>query len=125
MRYTEPPGMTPYVALHRAIGVLLAVGATAFLLLYASEWWQVGVVRQPSVLASYSFGSEAMLSHGGWHYRTAATYSGVCLAEALWFALALALLGGSLFKSSIRLLKLGALTVLAPFALRIALSVLS
>jgi len=68
--------------LYGSIGVVLAV----------SEWWRIAVVADPNAIASYHFGSEAMMYHGGWHYASANIYAWAALAEAFIFAAALWLL---------------------------------
>ncbi len=49
--------------------VLCAVGALVCLW----EFVVIGLVANPRTIASYYFGSEAMLAHGGWHYTSART----------------------------------------------------
>ncbi len=39
------------------------------------EWYRIGVVADPDVIAGYYFGSEAMIGHGGKHYASAAMYA--------------------------------------------------
>jgi hypothetical protein len=39
------------------------------------EWFRIWAVADPKEIASYFFGSESMVAHGGWKYRSAATYA--------------------------------------------------
>jgi hypothetical protein len=40
-------------------------------------------MRDPAVISRYYFGSEAMMSHGGWQYKTSSIYAWTSLAEGL------------------------------------------
>ena len=53
----------------------------AFLSLY--EWWTIGVLADPAVIAEYHFGSEAMMGEGGAHYASAALYARTALQHGL------------------------------------------
>jgi hypothetical protein len=63
-------------------------------LMWAWEFWVVGIIADPETVASYHFGSEAMMYHGGKHYGSATAYSVACLTATF---LALAGLASSLF----------------------------
>ena len=68
--------------------VLAAVGG----LLLCVEALRLGPLATPGVVASYHFGSEAMVGHGGWPYLSQSTYvvsSGLEGAALLVCALAL------------------------------------
>jgi hypothetical protein len=47
--------------------------------LHFYEWWWVGHVADPKAIANYHFGSEAMIAHGGDHYRSAEAYAASAL----------------------------------------------
>jgi hypothetical protein len=34
------------------------------------EFYQIGVVADPTEIAKYYFGGEAMINHGGWKYHS-------------------------------------------------------
>lgn len=53
-------------------GIFLVV---SFWSLFFSEWLRVSIIADPATIASYHFGSEAMIGEGGQHYRTAGTYA--------------------------------------------------
>ncbi|WP_460612771.1 hypothetical protein [Hymenobacter seoulensis] len=44
-----------------------------------SEWFTIAVIADPKTIASYSFGSEAMVGEGGNHYRSAQSYTASAL----------------------------------------------
>ena len=54
-----------------------------FAVICLSEWFSIGVLAHPETIADYHFGSEAMMYHGGWEYRTAGTYATVNLVEGV------------------------------------------
>ena len=77
---------------HRYLVALIpAVLLVLFGLLVFREWWLIGFVADPQVVASYHFGSEAMIQHGGSHYLSAGTYaaSSLRLSLVLWALAAL------------------------------------
>jgi len=49
------------VALAAAVMCLAAIFAVAMF----SEWWPIIVTRSPAHIATYHFGSESMMGHGG------------------------------------------------------------
>lgn len=59
-------------------GLLLALasGTVSF-----RQWYLVGIQADPTVVAEYRFGSEGMLTHGGWHFATAELYAAIALIE--------------------------------------------
>ena len=59
-----------------AVAALLAV-------VFLSEWVRVAVIADSATVESYHFGSEAMVGHGGWPYRTAALYARTSLVGGL------------------------------------------
>lgn len=67
--------------------LLLALPGTLVALLmsylFLQQWYQVAVIADPVVLRAYHFGTEAMVSHGGWRYHSAATYATSCLLSAI------------------------------------------
>jgi hypothetical protein len=65
--------MTRFALWGSSIVVAVAGTVVAFALL--SEWWRIGVVADPTVVAQYHFGSESMTAHGGFKYKFAALYS--------------------------------------------------
>jgi hypothetical protein len=74
-------GNLPRVARWACGPGLLIAGALAAASL--TEWVRIGVVADPEVIKAYYFGSEAMVAHGGWTYRSAATYATTALAEGV------------------------------------------
>ncbi|WP_412062620.1 hypothetical protein [Rubrivirga sp. IMCC45206] len=66
-----------WIAVPGLFAVLLF--AAAFL----SEWHAVGVEADPATVEAYHFGSEAMVGHGGDHYRTAEAYASRMLTGGL------------------------------------------
>ena len=67
------------VALAAAVMALAALFAVAML----SEWWPIIVSRNAAHIASYHFGSESMMGHGGWRYATPNVYAWTAFAEAV------------------------------------------
>ena len=65
----------------------IAVPGLFAVLLFASflltEWYAIGVEADPSTIEAYHFGSEAMIGHGGDHYRSAEAYANRMLLGAL------------------------------------------
>ncbi|MDX1630253.1 MAG: hypothetical protein R3234_00155 [Thermoanaerobaculia bacterium] len=66
----------------RILALMGAIVAGTVSLVLLSEWIQVAVLADPAQLQQYRFGSEGAVTHAGWHYRSASTYSGVCLLGA-------------------------------------------
>jgi hypothetical protein len=67
------------VAVAAAVMGLAAVFAIAML----TEWWPIIVARNAAHVASYHFGSESMLGHGGWKYSNPNVYAWTAFAEAV------------------------------------------
>ena len=65
----------------------LAVPGLFVVLLFAAailnEWYTIGVEADPATIESYYFGSEAMIGHGGDHYRSAQAYASRSLTAGL------------------------------------------
>jgi hypothetical protein len=47
------------------------------------QWWPIIVSRNPAHIASYHFGSESMMGHGGWKYSNPEVYAWTAFAEAI------------------------------------------
>ena len=56
------------------------------------EWIRIGIISDPSEIAGYYFGSEAMIDKGGWHYQSASIYAWTCFAEGILYICASSLL---------------------------------
>jgi hypothetical protein len=67
------------VALASAIMCVAALFAVAMV----TEWWPIIVSRNPAHIASYHFGSESMMGHGGWKYSNPEVYAWTAFAEAI------------------------------------------
>jgi hypothetical protein len=67
------------------------------LLIGFSEYYRVGIAAYPSVIDTYNFGSEAMISHGGEKYRSAAAYSEANMLLGLFSALGMSLTLATLY----------------------------
>ena len=65
----------------------IAVPGLFVVLLFAAaildEWYTVGVQADPAKVEAYHFGSEAMVGHGGDHYRSAEAYASWSLMGGL------------------------------------------
>ena len=48
-----------------------------------AEWWPIVVARDTVHVATYHFGSESMMGHGGWRHANPEVYAWTCFAEAL------------------------------------------
>jgi len=60
-----------------------------------AEFIRIKIIANPQVIAGYYFGSEAMMDHGGWTYRSASLYAWSAPAEGLFiFGLGLLFLFG-------------------------------
>ena len=82
--------------LKRWVSLVPAIGLLVLATLFFREWWLVGYVADPETIASYRFGSEAMVSHGGAKYRSAGAYA----TSALRVTVVCALLAGVFFAVS-------------------------
>ena len=47
------------------------------------EWIRIGLIRNPNEISKYYFGSEAMVTHGGWRYTTASAYGWSTFVEGM------------------------------------------
>jgi hypothetical protein len=69
----------------RVVNILLP--GIIFLLLLSmadwSEWYKVGWLGTPDIIAQYPFGSEEAIAEGGWHYQSASLYARTMLIEAV------------------------------------------
>jgi hypothetical protein len=52
------------------------------------EFYRIGVVADPTEIAKYYFGGEAMINHGGWKYHSSGLYSLSALVDAFLLLLA-------------------------------------
>ena len=68
-------------ALWPLIPGIIFSGLWAFVLL--SEWYSVGVEADPETIKNYYFGSETMVGHGGWGYKSAELYARSALIQGL------------------------------------------
>ncbi len=70
---------------HSRVALALAVMSIAALFAAAmvSEWWPIIVTRSAAHIASYHFGSESMIAHGGWKYSNPEVYAWTAFAEAI------------------------------------------
>ena len=62
-------------------GFLLALIITGLLL---TEWIRIGFIGSPKEIEKYYFGSEAMISHGGWKYGSATKYAWSAFGEGIF-----------------------------------------
>ncbi len=65
----------------RIIGLVLS-GSISLLLI--AEFIRIKIIANPQVIAGYYFGSEAMMDHGGWTYRSASLYAWSALSKGLF-----------------------------------------
>jgi hypothetical protein len=80
----------------RAFAVVASAAAFVLGISFAIESLTL-VLASPATIAEYHFGSESMVAHGGWHYRSRAAYAGAGFAQA-----ALLLSGSGLLLRSAR-----------------------
>ena len=57
--------------------------AAFFAIATLSEWWPIVVARDTVHIASYHFGSESTMGHGGWKSANPDVYAWTSFAEAL------------------------------------------
>ncbi len=81
------------------------------------EWLLVAVIAEPDVIRGYYFGSEAMIAHGGWHYRSAETYAAKSLATGAVALLVSGILLFAMWKRNPVALGFGYLLLIVGFAL--------
>lgn len=60
------------IHLFSAPGLLLGILLS---LLFLHEWITIGIIADPETVQKYHFGSEAMVGHGGWFYKSAELYA--------------------------------------------------
>lgn len=68
-------GKRPSVSILRIASALTGIAIVAAAIVFLDEWYQIGVVRDESLIRAYHFGSEAMLAHGGAKYQAADSYA--------------------------------------------------
>jgi len=66
-----------------ALAVAIMCVAALFAVAMVTEWWPIIVIRSPARIASYHFGSESMVGHGGWKYSNPEVYAWTAFAEAI------------------------------------------
>jgi hypothetical protein len=62
------------------IGTILSLLAGVAILY---EWIRIGIIANPEEIKKYYFGSEAMIAHGGWMYKSASIYAWSAFAEGI------------------------------------------
>jgi hypothetical protein len=62
------------------IGIVLTV---MFSILLISEFVRIGIIGDPAEINRYFFGSETMMDHGGWKYKSSSIYAWTSLVEGL------------------------------------------
>jgi len=68
----------------RAALAAAVMGVAAFYAVATlSEWWPIVVARDTVHVATYHFGSESTIGHGGWKYANPEVYAWTSFAEAL------------------------------------------
>jgi hypothetical protein len=81
-------------ATHLLFSVVLAL---AFVLLLPEAIW-LAFLAPKETIENYHFGAEAMVSHGGWYYRSLESYVGRGLALGLASLVASAVLAYAVFR---------------------------
>jgi hypothetical protein len=66
-----------------AIAAVTIGVAALFAIMMLGEWWPIAVARSPARIATYRFGTEAMIRQGGWRYANPAVYAWTSFAEAM------------------------------------------
>ncbi len=66
-----------------ALAIVIISVAVLFAVTMLSEWSTIIVTRSSAHIASYDFGSESMMSHGGWRYSNPEVYAWTAFAEAV------------------------------------------
>jgi hypothetical protein len=80
--------LKPYISISPVILWFLVIAAVGL-----SELWVISIEANPNIIAGYHFGAEAMISHGGEKYRSAAIYAnssltlGLCSLAGIVFVL--------------------------------------
>ena len=67
-----------------------------------NEWFRIGVIADPKEIGGYYFGSEAMMSHGGWKYQSASIYAWTCFFEGILYIGATGLFAHSSIRNKYR-----------------------
>jgi hypothetical protein len=96
----------------RILSAALCAAAFTLGLLVAVESLNVAFAA-PGAVAEYHFGSESMVAHGGWHYRSRVAYVGSGLAEAVLLLTSATLLFVAARRGALRPLAAGAALGLA------------
>ena len=84
-----------------------ALLALPFVLFFAFEAIYLGLLASEEFIENYHFGSEAMLFHGGWAYRSVRAYVGSLAVNALLLCFAIAAFGAAARRHSVKLLAAG------------------
>ena len=84
-----------------------AVLLLPFLLFFAFEAVYLGLWASEEFIDNYHFGSEAMLFHGGWAYRSVQTYVGSLAVNAVLLCFAIAAFGVAAWRHSVKSLAAG------------------
>ena len=84
-----------------------AVLLLPFFLFFAFEAIYLGFLAREEFIENYHFGSEAMLFHGGWAYRSVQTYVGSLAVNAFLMGFAIAAFGVAARRHSVKLLAAG------------------
>lgn len=92
----------PFRFIRRTAGALLVAVGSLLFALGLSESWSTALSPDPQRIASYHFGSEAMLGHGGWSYANPEVYGWTSLVSLGLVGIAVALVGVSLIRASWR-----------------------
>jgi len=103
------------IKLSRRARILAAVlSAVAFVLSlsFAIESLNLALAG-PVAVAEYRFGSESMVGHGGWHYRSRGAYVGSGFAQAALYLTASSLLLVSARRAALRPLVWGSALAVA------------
>ncbi len=66
-----------------AVAAAAMIVAALFAVGMLTEWWPIIVTRDAAHIASYRFGSESMMGHGGWRYSNPNVYAWTAFAEAI------------------------------------------
>lgn len=101
-KFDEPKKSGTSHFFSKILGWLGAVLTLFFAILILSEWFQIGVIADPKEIGEYYFGSETMISHGGWKYQSASVYAWTCFIEGLVYICVTALLVHSTLRNKYR-----------------------
>lgn len=81
------------------LGGALCVFYSFVAILILFEWFKIGVVADPQEIGKYYFGSEAMVGHGGWKYKSSENYALSAFYEGIVFTLLASWAGWALIKT--------------------------